>query len=318
MKQPLVSVGIPTYNRPDGLRRTLACITGQKYKNLEIIVSDNASPGVETEKVVREVSVTDPRIQYHKQPRNMGPFFNFFFVLKQATGEYFMWAADDDEWDKDFITECESNIGKHNSVMTGFTVINRYKKTEVNYLLPEIDVNKCAYENIKAHLLRLTPNLLYGLHRRKAILWVLDEKTFDWWDCFFITRMLIDGKGIVLIKDYSGFRGGIDTENYTVKPSNPGKNRALTYKPVIMAHIKLIVSADKRILGFFQKLKLIALVLKVWLRQFSHFESDFRPIETRVVKLVFGDATIRSRLYDSYCWLRIRLGKYRRKLGFWL
>ena len=35
--QPLVSVGIPTYNRPEGLRQTLDCITFQTYKNLEII-----------------------------------------------------------------------------------------------------------------------------------------------------------------------------------------------------------------------------------------------------------------------------------------
>ncbi|MBK7374561.1 MAG: glycosyltransferase [Chitinophagaceae bacterium] len=40
---PLVTVGIPTYNRPGGLERTLACITVQTYANLEIIVSDNCS-----------------------------------------------------------------------------------------------------------------------------------------------------------------------------------------------------------------------------------------------------------------------------------
>jgi len=33
---PLVSVGIPTYNRPDGLRRTLECITNQSYEFLLI------------------------------------------------------------------------------------------------------------------------------------------------------------------------------------------------------------------------------------------------------------------------------------------
>ena len=48
-RQPLVSVGIPTYNRPEGLRRTLECITKQTYKNLEIIVSNNCSSGPEIE-----------------------------------------------------------------------------------------------------------------------------------------------------------------------------------------------------------------------------------------------------------------------------
>lgn len=95
--QPLVSVGIPTYNRPDGLKRTLECITGQTYKNLEIIVSDNCSPGRETDEVVREFMARDDRILYFRQDTNMGPSFNFQFVLEKARGEYFMWAADDDD-----------------------------------------------------------------------------------------------------------------------------------------------------------------------------------------------------------------------------
>ena len=100
---PLVSVGIPTYNRPDGLRRTLECITGQTYQNLEIIVSDNCSPGSETDDIVREFVSKDSRIQYYRQEINQGPTNNLKFVLEKATGEYFMWAADDDEWESRFV-----------------------------------------------------------------------------------------------------------------------------------------------------------------------------------------------------------------------
>src|SRR6185369_14932342 len=53
---PLVSVGVPTYSRPEGLRRALRALTEQTYENLEIIVSDNASPGTETSDVVGEFS----------------------------------------------------------------------------------------------------------------------------------------------------------------------------------------------------------------------------------------------------------------------
>lgn len=59
---PLVSVGIPTYNRPEGLRQTLECITRQTYKNLEIIVSDNCSLESETEAIVREFMAKDSHI----------------------------------------------------------------------------------------------------------------------------------------------------------------------------------------------------------------------------------------------------------------
>ena len=84
---PLVSVGIPTYNRPEGLRRTLDCITKQTYSNLEIIVSDNASPQTETEAVVRSFMVNDSRISYFRQPTNIGATNNFWFVLKKSIGE---------------------------------------------------------------------------------------------------------------------------------------------------------------------------------------------------------------------------------------
>jgi glycosyltransferase involved in cell wall biosynthesis len=93
---PLVSVGMPTYNRPVELRRALQEMMAQSYKNLEILVSDNASPGNEVEKVVRELMALDGRIRYFRQEQNRGGTYNFQFVLDAAKGDFFMWAADDD------------------------------------------------------------------------------------------------------------------------------------------------------------------------------------------------------------------------------
>ncbi len=115
--EPLVSVGIPTYNRPNGLRRTLECITGQTYKNLEIIVSDNCSPGSETETVVREFMANDPRIHYYRQGEKQWPTYNFRFVLEKPTGEYFMWAADDDEWKDIYIERCLKEFFNNDSLV---------------------------------------------------------------------------------------------------------------------------------------------------------------------------------------------------------
>lgn len=105
---PLISIGIPTYNRPEGLCRTLTEITNQTYRNLDIIVSDNASPTEGTEKVVREFMRSDQRIKYIKQATNLGIHQNFQFVLEKAQGEYFIWCADDDWHEPEFI---ESLLG---------------------------------------------------------------------------------------------------------------------------------------------------------------------------------------------------------------
>jgi glycosyltransferase domain-containing protein len=106
--QPLVSVGIPTCNRPEGLGRTLQCINGQTYANLEIIVSNNASQGGETDQVVKAMTQYDDRIKYFRQPVNIGANQNFKFVLNHAKGKYFIWFADDDFCDATFISELVS------------------------------------------------------------------------------------------------------------------------------------------------------------------------------------------------------------------
>jgi glycosyltransferase involved in cell wall biosynthesis len=107
---PLVSVGIPTYNRPEGLRRTLECITSQTYANLEIIVSDNCSPDPKVKQIAHEFQEENSCVRFYRQEENKGVLFNFEFVLKQSQGKYFMWAADDDEWETQFVESCVSRL----------------------------------------------------------------------------------------------------------------------------------------------------------------------------------------------------------------
>lgn len=103
--QPLVSIGLPAYNRPESLKIVLESLLNQTYKNVEIIVSDNGSENPEVEKIVNEFVQSDKlkRIRYFRQSENKGPAFNFQFVLDQARGKYFLWNADDDIRSNDFI-----------------------------------------------------------------------------------------------------------------------------------------------------------------------------------------------------------------------
>lgn len=110
---PLVTVGIPTYNRPAGLERTLQCILNQSYANLEIIVSDNCSTDREVLPVLQKYAAQDSRVKYFVQEENRSIVPNFQFLLDQAKGDYFMWAADDDNWDSNFIEVCVNGL-QHN------------------------------------------------------------------------------------------------------------------------------------------------------------------------------------------------------------
>ena len=101
---PLVSIGIPTYNRADGyLRGCIESALNQTYPNLEIFISDNCSSD-NTGTLVK--SFNDPRIRYHRHDVNIGGNNNFNYCVKKARGIYFLLLHDDDLIDADFIEVC--------------------------------------------------------------------------------------------------------------------------------------------------------------------------------------------------------------------
>ena len=109
-KFPLVTVGIPTYNRVIGLERTLQCIIDQTYTNLEIIISDNCSTDPSVLALLKKYQLLDKRVKFYVQEKNLTIIPNFQFLLDKAAGDYFMWAADDDHWDTNFIEVCVNGM----------------------------------------------------------------------------------------------------------------------------------------------------------------------------------------------------------------
>ena len=43
IQPPRVTVGLPTFNRAEGLERAAASVLAQTYEHLELVISDNAS-----------------------------------------------------------------------------------------------------------------------------------------------------------------------------------------------------------------------------------------------------------------------------------
>ena len=109
MNFPLVTIGIPTYNRADTyLKEAIESALNQTYPNLEIIISDNCS-GDDTGLIVE--SFNDPRIKYYRHNKNIGANNNFNFSLQKATGIFFLLLHDDDLIDEDFVETC-MDVGK--------------------------------------------------------------------------------------------------------------------------------------------------------------------------------------------------------------
>ena len=282
--EPLVSVGIPSYNRPEGLRRTLECITEQTYTNLEIIVSDNCSAGTETGAVVREFMAKDPRIQYYRQENNQGPMFNFQFVLEKATGEYFMWAADDDEWDQKFIEGCLDHRNNIGTVMTNYKTL--FRKTNIIQPNPLIQLsqNNSHFRNANIFLNNLCPSIFYGLHKRTTIDFFLTDKKFDFYDCYFCLRQIIYNN-ININPEYL-YIAGVDSDKYIIKPANPQKGRLLEDFPFFHSCIKSIIRCPN--LKYREKCCLIKTTTIVTIGLFMAYEKPYHkyliPFLNKLVK----------------------------------
>jgi glycosyltransferase involved in cell wall biosynthesis len=102
---PLVSIGIPTYNRAQKLERAVEFVLAQDYKNIEVVISDNASTD-DTPQVCERLCRQDARIRCIRQAANIGPTANYQAVLKGATGEMYIALADDDWIDPNYVSAC--------------------------------------------------------------------------------------------------------------------------------------------------------------------------------------------------------------------
>lgn len=92
---PKISIGLPVYNSEKFIRQRIENLLTQTFSDFELIISDNCSTD-STFEICKEYSLKDSRIRCIKQKQNMGPVWNFNFVLKEAKAEYFVWVAADD------------------------------------------------------------------------------------------------------------------------------------------------------------------------------------------------------------------------------
>ncbi len=94
-KEELVSVVIPTYNRAYCIERAINSILNQTWKNLEVIIVDDASTD-NTEQVIRGMS--DERIRYIRYEENRGANHARNVGIENARGNYIAFNDSDDEW----------------------------------------------------------------------------------------------------------------------------------------------------------------------------------------------------------------------------
>jgi len=172
--QPLCSIGVPTFNRPIPLATTIDSLRNQTYRNLEIIISDNASTDPQVEEICRRAAAEDMRIQYFRQPENRGALANFEFVLMRSTGRYFMWAADDDRRIPEYVAALIDLLMQQKGAALA-TFETQYETREGTFeFFPQCEAfydgsPGSEFDRILRSLRLVTDNMIYGMFVREAL-----------------------------------------------------------------------------------------------------------------------------------------------------
>lgn len=129
MTQGKVSVCIPTYNAGRFIGQTLRSVSDSEYRNIEIIVSDDASTD-DTARIVE--SFQDRRLRFCPHGRNEGFVRNWNRAVTQATGEYVSLLNHDDLYSPFWLTLAVHHLKKNPHVgwvATAHRVIDATGKT---------------------------------------------------------------------------------------------------------------------------------------------------------------------------------------------
>jgi len=93
MKNPQVSVIIPTFNRAEYLERAIKSVLNQTFNNIEIIIIDDHSEDTTKKKVL---DFRSNQIRYYRNSTNLGAPFSRNKGIELSNGEYINFLDDDD------------------------------------------------------------------------------------------------------------------------------------------------------------------------------------------------------------------------------
>ena len=128
---PKLTIGIPVYNGELFIKKAIESILAQTFTDFELIISDNSSTD-STPKICQDFLNKDNRIQIFTQKKNIGIHRNFNFLLSQAKGEYFAWAAVDDHLDDDFMEKNLKVLESNSSIVSSVGKIIPYGVDSLN------------------------------------------------------------------------------------------------------------------------------------------------------------------------------------------
>ena len=155
--QPLLSLGIPTFNSAKHIERLLQSIQAQTYTHLEVIILDNDSQDDTVERI--QPFLADPRFRLVRSSRDMGAYYSLKRLVMEAAGQLFAWVASDFFLQPDYaLKQVEILVKKPDISMVYTGVLLRYEDA----LIERIDKFSLMQESPAERAVSLVENLEIG------------------------------------------------------------------------------------------------------------------------------------------------------------
>ncbi len=196
---PRVSIGLPVYNGEQFLAQTLESLLSQTFRDIEIVISDNASTDG-TQAICRSFAARDPRIEYIRQDTNLGASANYNVVVHRAHGEYFKWAAHDDLCEPTFIERCVELLDASPDAVVAYP--RSVLISDVGEVIEPVTEDMCLPWDLPSRRLRhflwntSLCHPVFGLIRSQALMRTNLIGPFHSSDVIVLIQLLLQGKFI--------------------------------------------------------------------------------------------------------------------------
>ena len=204
-EQPLISVIVPVYKAEKYLPACLDSLLGQTYQNFELLLVDDGSPDKCWE-ILQQYAARDARVRIFRK-ENGGVSSARNFGLRQAKGEYIGFVDSDDFVAPQYLEWMHRALQQTNTELAvcGYRKVPKEadpagiapaaEKPEIKtFLLAEYSFDYTQCEAANQYVWRI----LYKRSLCKEL--YFDEQLFIGEDTFFFVQVLLQAKGLALVK----------------------------------------------------------------------------------------------------------------------
>lgn len=232
---PRVTIGVPVYNGAATLSKSLESIDAQTFRDFIVVISDNASTDL-TRDIIDQFARGKENVHIISRPNTVPAYENFFSLALEAQTEFFVWLADDDWWEPDFLQECVSALDQQAGARGAFTDYTVYYHFNATFGAKSSPVPSLSWDPSLNFIIRssdMVPSAFYGVYRSWDIKEALRQHSynFDFSDVFL--TLVIALRGMLAIVPRDLYRAGVKTSATVVRRSLDGST--LKYWPFLKA-----------------------------------------------------------------------------------